>query len=97
MSFAAGVDRVRRSIVDVDGLHASHVFLFPGVITDDSMTLTFWRDDQAMRSFAYRPGVHKDEMDAFRLDETADRTSFTRLLPVWSRGTWWGRDPLAAP
>jgi len=79
----------------IDGMHASHNFTYPGMLVHDGSTFSIWRDDSAMKEFAYRPGKHKTEMDAFRIDETADRTSWTRLRPLESHGTWFGRDPLS--
>jgi len=96
MSFGAGVERVRTWIRDepIDGMRASHNFTYPGMLVHDGSTFSIWRDDAAMKEFAYRPGAHKTEMDAFRIDETADRTSWTRLHPLESHGTWSGTDPL---
>jgi hypothetical protein len=97
MSFADAVGRVRAAAtaVDVAGMHSMQLFAFPGVLVHDGVTLTFWNDEVAMKEFAYRAGTHKTELDAFRLDETTDRTSFTRLRPIESHGTWWGTDPFA--
>jgi hypothetical protein len=99
LSFAAAVERVRSSITDVDvpGMHSQQLFAFPGMLVHDGVTLTFWHDEPSMKQFAYRPGAHKTELDAFRLDETSDRTSFTRLRPIASHGTWWGSDPFVRP
>lgn len=96
LSFAAGVERVRTWIHEepIDGMLASHNFVYPGLLDHDGSTFSIWRDDAAMKEFAYRPGAHKTEMDAFRIDETADRTSWTRLHPLESHGTWFGADPL---
>jgi hypothetical protein len=95
MSFGAAVGRVRDSITgaDVPGLLAHQNFVFPGLLVHDGVTLTFWQDEASMKNFAYRPGSHKTELDAFRLNETCDRTSFTRLRPIESHGTWWGTNP----
>ena len=96
MSFGDGVERVRTWIHDepIDGLLVSGIFVFPGLLVHDGPTFSIWRDDAAMKNFAYRAGAHKTEMDAFRLDETADRTSWTRLRAIESHGTWSGVDPL---
>lgn len=96
LSFAAAVDRVRTWMNDepLDGLLSSQIFSFPGLLVHDGPTFSIWRDDIAMKNFAYRSGAHKTEMDTFRLDETADRTSWTRLRVIESHGTWWGIDPL---
>jgi hypothetical protein len=96
MSFGAAVERVRTWMQDepIDGMLAWGIFNFPGLLVHDGPTFSIWRDDAAMKNFAYRAGVHKTAMDAFRLDETADRTSWTRLRALESHGTWWGVDPL---
>jgi len=81
-------------MVDIDGLHSQHAFTTAGFVAD-GFTFTFWRDDSAMRTFAYRPGVHKEQMDRYKKIHNADRTSFTRLRVLDSVGTWNGTDPLA--
>ena len=90
--FAAGVDEVLASMTGIDGLHSRQAFGAPDA---DPFTCSFWRDDAAMRAFAYRPGVHKAQMDRYRRLHTADRTSFTRFRVLDSSGTWCGTDPLA--
>lgn len=94
MDFSYGVERVRASMDGVDGLHSHQSFSVQPSLADP-FTVTFWRDDAAMRAFAYRPGEHKFQLDRFRELETADRTSFTRLVALDRRGTWHGSDPLA--
>ncbi len=94
--FVAHTERVRLSMNDTaEGLLVQHVFSHPDVSVD-GMTFTVWRNDAAMVDFAYRPGVHREQLDRYRAEHTADRTSFTRFRPVRSLGTWEGRDPLAA-
>ena len=94
LDFAYGVGRVRATMDGLDGLHSQQSFSIQGSLADP-MTVTFWRDDAAMRAFAYRPGEHKFQLDRFRQLESADRTSFTRLVALEQRGTWHGTDPLA--
>ena len=91
--FAAGSELVRTSMVSLDGLHSRQIFNFPR-FADDTVTVTFWRDDAAMRAFAYRPGEHKSQVDRYRELGTADRTSFTRFRVLDSHGSWDGSDPL---
>jgi hypothetical protein len=95
LAFAGAVAEVRQSMWDdpPDGMSSHQNFTFPGVLIHDGITLTTWRDVDAMKAYAYQPGAHKSAMDAFRIDETADRTSFTRLRPLETHGTWWGIDP----
>lgn len=92
--FDIGVERVRAGMDDVDGLGAHHGFDVHGS-SADGFTVTFWRDDTALRAFAYRPGEHQRQVDRFRALGTADRTSFTRFEVLDHRGTWRGGDPLA--
>jgi hypothetical protein len=92
--FAYGVERVRAGMGGTDGLHSQQSFAFPSLAAD-GITITFWRDDAAMRAFAYRPGEHKFQLDRYRELGTADRTSFTRLEVLDQRGTWLGGDPSA--
>jgi hypothetical protein len=97
IDFGEAVTRVRTAMWSnpVDGMTSHQAFNFPGMLTHDGITFTTWRDEAAAVAFAYRGGAHKTEMDRFRLDETADRTSFTRLRPIETHGTWYGEDPLA--
>jgi hypothetical protein len=97
VDFGEAVTRVRAAMwsEQVDGMTSHQTFVFPGMLAHDGITFTTWRDEAAAVAFAYRPGAHKTEMDRFRLDETADRTSFTRLRSIETHGTWYGADPLA--
>lgn len=98
IDFGEAVTRVRTAMWSepVDGMTSHQAFIFRGLLAHDGITFTTWRDEAAAVAFAYRPGSHKTEMDRFRLDETADRTSFTRLRPIETHGTWYGADPFAA-
>ena len=95
LDFGRGVVEVRKNMAAVEGLHSHHSFNFPTELEIDGATLTFWRDDTSMRSFAYRPGHHKTQLDRYRELHTADRTSFTRLRVLESRGSVNGSDPMA--
>lgn len=96
-TFSAGVLGVRASMTAVDGLHSQQSFHFPGDIALDPITVTFWREDAALRAWAYGPGVHKLQMERDRDEHLSDRTSFTRCRVVHGEGTWRGTDPLAWP
>lgn len=91
--FSAGVMAVRMSMTAVERLHTQQTFFFPGVLTMDPMTVTFWRDDVAIRAFAYGPASHRRQMERDRAEGLSDRTSFTRCRAVRSGGTWCGVDP----
>jgi hypothetical protein len=34
--------------------------------TEDAVTLTVWRDEKAMRDGAYRPGLHREQLDRYK-------------------------------
>ncbi len=94
-TFSLGVGAVRAGMTSVPGLHAQQSFFFPGVIEFDPVTVTLWRDFDAMRQFAYGPGTHRLQLDRHRRAPNADRSSFTRCRVVESAGTWYGRRPEA--
>lgn len=92
--FGAGVAAVRISMTAVPGMHSQQSFFLNGSLDVDGITLTFWRDFESMRKFAYGPGVHKDNLMRHKAGPLADRTSFTRFAVERSSGTWHGTDPL---
>jgi len=92
--FGLGVLDIRNNMTAVEGLHSQHSFNFTADLTIDAVTLTYWHDDASMRAFAYRPGRHKTQLDKYREFDTADRTSFTRLRVIESRGSVNGSDPM---
>jgi hypothetical protein len=96
LDFGRGVAEVRRSMAEAEGLYFQHAFGIDDHLGVDSPTVTMWRDDPAMRAFAYRPGTHKTEIDHYRAQVNADRTSFTRLRVLRSRGSVQGYEPVAA-
>ena len=90
--FGAGVLAVRASMTGVAGLRSQQSFFFPGVLEWDPLTLTFWRDEASIRTFAYGQGSHRRQLDRHRAEGLADRTSFTRFRVLSSAGTWYGAD-----
>src|SRR5690606_14197980 len=86
VDFRRNVDRVRLSAAAADGNLARQVFA-PHTPGDDGVTITVWRDDAAMSAFAYRPGEHRGQIDRYKRERTADRTSFTRLRAARTRGS----------
>ena len=88
--FGAGALAIRVSMTGVDGLYSQHSFFFPGALTIDPVTVTFWRDDASARAFSYAPGIHRHQMDRLRPENLADRTSFTRCHVLRSQGSWPG-------
>lgn len=93
--FSNGVMGVRMSMTGVDGLHSQQSFFFPRVLEYDPLTITFWRDSESARAFAYGPGVHKLMMHRHKNENLADRTSFTRFIILRTEGTWHGNAPHA--
>ncbi len=93
--FGAGVTAVRVGMTGVPGLHSQQTFSFPGGLTHDGITVTFWKDFASMRDFAYGPGLHRNQMKRHRNNEFEARTSFTRFTALHSEGTWHGTNPLA--
>ncbi len=91
--FRLNVDRVRALLGHTDGLIAVHVFK-PLERATDGATMTVWRDEAAAAKFAYRPGFHRSQIDRYKAEHTADRTSFTRLRALRTAGRWEGRDPI---
>jgi len=95
VDFRRNVDRVRATVAAAAGNVARQVFA-PHTPGDDGMTMTVWRNDAAMSAFAYRPGEHRSQVDRYKREQTCDRTSFTRLRPVRTSGSWEGCCPVAA-
>ena len=83
------VDRVRDWFGTLPANLARGVF---GVspLGNDGMTFSVWQDDAAMLATAYRPGTHRTQIDRYKREQTADRTSFTRTPLLKSVGSWDG-------
>lgn len=93
IDFRRNVDRVREWIKSAAGLHAALSFA-PHTRGDDGVTMSVWADEAAMAAVMYKPGVHRAQIDRYKAEHTADRTSFTRLRAVETCGTWHGADPI---
>lgn len=93
IDFRRKVDEVHSFMQSSKGHLASAVFT-PHTYGDDGFTLTVWRNDAAMLSAAYRPAEHWTQVDRYKKEKTADRTSFTRLRILKTSGQWNGADPL---
>ena len=59
----------------------------------DGPTFSVWRNNDALRDAVFRPGIHREQLDRYKVEHTADRTSFTRLSLRISAGHWSGVDP----
>jgi hypothetical protein len=98
---AADPDRIRGFIKGVDeviegyGAMEANVVatLFSPVGCPDGMTFSVWRGDREMLAAAYRNGVHPKNLKQHQEQSMFDRSSFTRLRLLNSKGTWDGIDP----
>ena len=59
-------------------------------------TLSLWRGARTATRYAYGAGGHQDALKASRSGGWFTESWFARMRPVESRGTWDGRDPVAA-
>jgi hypothetical protein len=94
--FSLNVDRVRGVLDASPGNVLTHVLQAAEPAGPDGITFTLWRGDETMRDAAYRPGPHREQLDRYKAEHTADRTSFTRLRARTSAGNWNGVDPIDA-
>ena len=88
--FRENVDRVRAWYDEIDGNIINGNF----ATGTDGMTFSLWRSDDALRTGAYGPGLHRAQLDRQKAERLADRTSYTRTRLLRHTGTWDGRDPL---
>jgi heme-degrading monooxygenase HmoA len=95
VDFRTNVDRIRTVVEASEGNVARQVFA-PHTVGDDGVTMSVWRDDASMSAFAYRPGEHRAQIDRYKREQTADRTSFTRFRAVRTSGSWNGCCPVEA-
>lgn len=95
VDFRTNVDRIRTFAEAAEGNLARQVFA-PHTFGDDGVTMTVWRDDASMSAFAYRPGHHRSQIDRYKREQTADRTSFTRFRALRTSGSWNGHCPVEA-
>jgi hypothetical protein len=95
IDFRRNVDRTNEWLRTADGYLASQVFT-PRTFGDDGFTFSLWRDDASMLAAAYRPGLHRSQIDRHKAEDVFDRSSFTRLRLLRSLGEWGGKNPLLA-
>jgi hypothetical protein len=60
-------------------------------------TFSLWRDQDAMRRFAYRGAAHQRVVERVRSHDWYAEELFARFVPYASEGTWNGTDPLRTP
>jgi hypothetical protein len=92
VNFRGYSDRVRGMLPTAPGRVASEYFAPPPA--DDATTMSLWVNDSAMVKTMYGAGIHREEIDRFKREKTLDRTSFTRLRVLRTRGRWDGVDPM---
>ncbi len=95
IDFRHSVDRVRETIHAIGGNVARQIFN-PHLPRWDGIIMTIWSDEAALSTYAYKRGAHRAEVERYKSEGTADRTSFTRFRPLRSKGLWEGRDPVEA-
>ena len=86
--FLRNVERVRAWYATLPSNLERAIFTFPPL---DGMTVTLWDSDEAMTQAAYAAGIHRTQVDRYKKEHTADRTSFTRARILRSVGTWDGK------
>lgn len=89
IDFVSNVERVRTWYSNVQGNLARAVFNF-APLGADGMTFSVWKDDATVMDAAYRGGTHRTQLDRYKSEHTADRTSFTGTRLVHSSGAWQG-------
>ena len=57
-------------------------------------TFSLWRDEAALRDFAYRDPVHREVIARTRDERWYSEELFARFRPVAASGAWAGREPL---
>ncbi len=93
--FRFNVDKARAFLATADGNMMRQTFT-PPIRGLDGYTSTVWRDDKAMMAAAYGPGEHRTQIERYKAEHTADRTSFSRFRPLATSGQWEGRCPVEA-
>jgi hypothetical protein len=93
VDFRVHVDLVHDWLKTVEGRVASQVFT-PHTVGDDGVTMSVWRSDTAMIESMYKPSIHRSQIDRYKSDKTADRTSFTRFRVLRTTGRLGGADPV---
>ncbi len=90
--FLQGVEQVRDYYTSLPANAMRQIFNPPE--TPDGCTFSIWRGTPEILKSAYKDGTHSDMLERHRLSPLIDRSSFTRLHLLDSRGTWNGIDPL---
>lgn len=90
MDFSRNVDRVVAWYATLPANLARANFHLRAMGHVDGLTVSVWSSDEAMIAAAYKLGVHRTQIDRYRTEQTADRSSFTRARLIRSKGTWEG-------
>lgn len=57
-------------------------------------TISFWQDMEAVKGFAYRSPEHVEVIKKTRSENWYSEELFARFIPIKSRGTLRGKNPL---
>lgn len=94
MKFSLAIDDVLAYYGTLPGNIRRQSFTAHMVDGGDGMTISLWRDDAAMMAAAYKPGIHRTELDYQRDHGHFDRSSSSRGRIVAHKGAWGGSDPV---
>jgi hypothetical protein len=92
LDFVANVDRVLEWFATLPGNLVRENYEVGAPVTD-GLTFSLWRSDEDMLKAAYHPGIHRTQLERYKSEHTADRTSFTRARLIACSGTWDGANP----
>lgn len=90
VDFLANVERVLAWYRSLPTNRAAAYFQRHSVGGTDGVTISVWDSDAAMAEAAYKPGIHRTQLDRYKTERTADRSSFTRARLLREKGTWNG-------
>lgn len=89
--FLRGVEAVREHYASLPNNKVRQVI--NPLKAPDGCTFSIWQDLPGMMAAAYKNGTHSEMLSAHRDSALFDRSSFTRLRILHSRGTWNGSNP----
>jgi hypothetical protein len=90
LDFLRNVDRVVEWYATLPTNLARANFVLRAMGHIDGLTVSVWESDDAMLAAAYKPGTHRTQIDRYKTEHTADRSSFTRARLLRAKGSWDG-------